>query len=29
MAKIAVFDINRKQVSEKELVDDVFNTDVK
>ncbi|MDH3999538.1 MAG: 50S ribosomal protein L4 [Desulfuromonadales bacterium] len=29
MAKIAVFDINCKQVSEKELVDDVFNTDVK
>ena len=29
MAKIAVFDINRKQVSEKELVDEVFNTDVK
>ena len=29
MAKIAVFDISRKQVSERELVDDVFNTDVK
>jgi large subunit ribosomal protein L4 len=29
MAKIAVFDINRKQVSERELVDEVFNTDVK
>lgn len=29
MAKIAVFDIDRKQVSERELVDDVFNTDVK
>ncbi len=29
MAKIAVFDINCKQVSEKELVDAVFNTEVK
>ena len=29
MAKIAVFDMDRKQVSERELVDDVFNTDVK
>jgi len=29
MAKIAVFDISRKQVSERELVDEVFNTDVK
>jgi large subunit ribosomal protein L4 len=29
MAKIAVFDINRKQVSEKELIDDVFNADIK
>ena len=29
MAKIAVFDIDRKQVSERELVDEVFNTDVK
>lgn len=29
MAKIAVYDINRKQVSERELVDEVFNTDVK
>ena len=29
MAKIAVFDINRKQVSERELIDEVFNTDVK
>lgn len=29
MAKIAVFDMNRKQVSERELVDEVFNTDVK
>ena len=29
MAKIAVFDIDRKQISERELVDDVFNTDVK
>ncbi len=29
MAKIAVFDMDRKQVSERELVDEVFNTDVK
>lgn len=29
MAKIAVYDINRQQVSERELADDVFNTDVK
>lgn len=29
MAKIAVFDMDRKQVSERELLDDVFNTDVK
>jgi large subunit ribosomal protein L4 len=29
MAKIAVYDIDRKQVSERELVDEVFNTDVK
>ena len=29
MAKIAVFDMNRKQVSERDLVDDVFNTEVK
>ncbi len=29
MAKITVFDINREQVSERELVDEVFNTDVK
>lgn len=29
MAKIAVFDMNRKQVSERELADEVFNTDVK
>jgi large subunit ribosomal protein L4 len=29
MAKIAVFDIDRKQVSERDLVDEVFNTDVK
>ena len=29
MAKIAVFDISRKQVSERELVDEVFNTDIK
>lgn len=29
MAKIAVFDINCKQVSERELVDTVFNTEVK
>jgi large subunit ribosomal protein L4 len=29
MAKIAVFDMNRKQVSERELVDEVFNADVK
>ena len=29
MAKIAVFDMSRKQVSERELVDEVFNTDIK
>jgi large subunit ribosomal protein L4 len=29
MAKIAVFDISHKQVSERELVDEVFNADVK
>jgi large subunit ribosomal protein L4 len=29
MAKIAVYDINRKQVAERELNDGVFNTDVK
>jgi len=29
MAKIAVFDINKNQVSERELVDDIFNTDVR
>ena len=29
MAKIAVFDMNHKQISERELVDEVFNTDVK
>lgn len=29
MAKIAVYDMNRKQVSERELVDEVFNTEVK
>ena len=29
MAKIAVYDINCKQVSEKELVDTVFNTEIK
>jgi len=29
MAKIAVFDMDRKQVSERELLDDGFNTDVK
>lgn len=29
MAKIAVFDINKKQVSEREIADDVFNVDVK
>lgn len=29
MAKIAVFDINKNQVSERELVDTVFNADVK
>jgi large subunit ribosomal protein L4 len=29
MAKIAVYDMNRKQVSERELDDAVFNTDVK
>jgi len=29
MAKVAVFDINRKQVSERELADEIFNADVK
>lgn len=29
MAKIAVFDINKNQVAERELADEVFNTDVK
>lgn len=29
MAKIAVYDINRQQVGERELADDIFNTDVK
>lgn len=29
MAKVAVFDINRKQVSERELADAIFNADVK
>ena len=29
MAKIAVFDINKKQVSERELADGVFNADVR
>jgi len=29
MAKIAVYDINRKQVSERELADDIFNADVR
>lgn len=29
MAKIAVFDINKKKVSERELVDSVFNADVR
>lgn len=29
MAKIAVFDINKNQVAERELSDEVFNTDVK
>lgn len=29
MAKIAVYDINRQQIGERELADDVFNTDVK
>ncbi len=29
MAKIAVYDINRNQVSERELADEVFNTEVK
>jgi large subunit ribosomal protein L4 len=29
MAKIAVYDINRNQVSERELSDEVFNTEVK
>jgi len=29
MAKIVVYDVNRKQVSERDLVEEVFNTDVK
>lgn len=29
MAKVAVFDINRKQVAERELADEIFNADVK
>src|SRR5512139_1382864 len=29
MAKVAVYDINRKQVAERELADAVFNTEVK
>jgi large subunit ribosomal protein L4 len=29
MAKVAVFDINRKQVSERDLADAIFNADVK
>lgn len=29
MAKISVYDINRQQVGERELADEVFNTDVK
>jgi large subunit ribosomal protein L4 len=29
MAKIAVYDINKNQVSDRELADEVFNTDVK
>ncbi len=29
MAKIAVFDMNKNQVSERDLADDVFNADVK
>lgn len=29
MAKITVYDINRKQIGEREIADDVFNTDVK
>ena len=29
MAKIVVYDINRKQVSERDLVEEVFNADVK
>lgn len=29
MAKIAVFDINKKQVSERELADGIFNADVR
>ncbi|MBE0597488.1 MAG: 50S ribosomal protein L4 [Desulfuromonadales bacterium] len=29
MAKIAVYDSNRQQVSERDLADDIFNTDVK
>ena len=29
MAKIVVYDMNRKQVSERDLVEEVFNADVK
>lgn len=29
MAKIAVYDINKNQVAERELADDIFNTDVR
>jgi large subunit ribosomal protein L4 len=29
MAKIAVYDINKNQVSERELADEVFNSEVK
>jgi large subunit ribosomal protein L4 len=29
MAKIAVFDMSRKQVSERDLAEEVFNADVK
>jgi large subunit ribosomal protein L4 len=29
MATIAVYDINKKQVAERELAEDVFNTDVR
>ena len=29
MAKIAVYDINKNQVSEKEIADAVFNVDVR